>query len=52
MQYARSQGVDGPDLPPLSAMTVTVPGAPALWEDVVKKYGSMPLDQAISSTHY
>lgn len=41
----RSRGHKGTELPPDSALTVTVPGAAALWEDVTKTFGSLPLAQ-------
>lgn len=43
----RAQGILGLDLPPFSALTVTVPGAAALWEDVVKLYGKLSLKQVM-----
>lgn len=43
----RAAGVVGPELPPFSAMTVTVPGAAALWEDTVKTWGRLPLSQVL-----
>ena len=46
MQHVRSLGIDGLDMPPFSALTVTVPGAAALWEDVIKKHGKLTLKQA------
>lgn len=35
----------GTCLPVDSGLTVTVPGAPALWEDVVLQWGRLPLQQ-------
>ncbi len=45
-QAVRRLGHKGTELPPESALTVTVPGAAALWEDAVKTFGSLPLAQA------
>ena len=45
MQAVRQAGVSGPELPPFSALTVTVPGAPGLWEDAVKQFGRLSLEQ-------
>ena len=41
----RRRGIGGPELPPGSALCVTVPGAPALWEDTVKTFGKLDLKQ-------
>lgn len=35
----RAAGVEGHELPLFSALTVTVPGAAALWEDAVRMFG-------------
>ena len=45
MQEVRKRGIGGPELPPGSALCVTVPGAPALWEDTVKTFGKLDLKQ-------
>ena len=45
LQAVRKRGHEGTELPPDSALTVTVPGAAALWEDVTKTFGSLPLAQ-------
>ena len=45
LQHVRSLGHHGLDMPPFSALTVTVPGAAALWEDVIKTYGNLTLKQ-------
>ena len=45
MQAVRKAGVSGQELPPFSALTVCVPGAPGLWEDAVKHFGRLPLAQ-------
>ncbi len=44
-QEVRRRGIEGPELPPGSALCVTVPGAPALWEDTVKTFGKLSLKQ-------
>ena len=44
-QEVRRRGIEGPELPPGSALCVTVPGAPALWEDTVKTFGKLSLRQ-------
>lgn len=40
MEAVRAAGITGPELPHRHAMTVAVPGAVALWEDSVKRWGS------------
>ena len=45
MQKARELGVKGMEFEPYSALTVTVPGAAAAWEDTVKMYGKLSLKQ-------
>ena len=45
VQEVRSRGITGLDLPSFSALTVTVPGAPALWEDVIRSFGKLSLKQ-------
>ena len=45
VQEVRKRGIGGPELPPGSALCVTVPGAPALWEDTVKTFGRLDLKQ-------
>ena len=44
-QEVRRRGICGPELPAGSALCVTVPGAPALWEDTVKTFGKLSLTQ-------
>ena len=44
-QEVRRRGICGPELPAGSALCVTVPGAPALWEDTVKAFGKLNLKQ-------
>lgn len=43
----RAQGKTGTELPPDSALCVTVPGAAALWEDTVKGFGKLDLKQVL-----
>ncbi len=38
--------VRGGALPPFHALTVTVPGAAAAWEDAVRLWGKLSLEQA------
>ena len=45
VEEVRKRGIGGPELPPGSALCVTVPGAPALWEDTVKTFGKLDLKQ-------
>lgn len=45
MDAVRARGIKGSALPPFHAVTVTVPGAAAAWEDAVKQWGSLPLSQ-------
>lgn len=40
LNAVRAAGVEGHELPLFSALTVTVPGAAALWEDAVSRWGS------------
>ena len=45
MQAVRGKGVKGNTLPTASALTVTVPGTAAMWEDTVTHFGRLPLSQ-------
>jgi hypothetical protein len=45
LERIRAAGIGGSELPPNSALSVTVPGAAALWEDAVRQWGSMGLEQ-------
>ncbi|CAK0786946.1 hypothetical protein CVIRNUC_010160 [Coccomyxa viridis] len=47
LEEVRKRGIGGPELPPGSALCVTVPGAPALWEDTVKTFGRLDLKQVL-----
>ena len=42
----RARGIKGSALPPFHAITVTVPGAAAAWEDAAQQWGTLPLSQA------
>ena len=50
LEMLRERGIslEGRPLDPHSALCVTVPGAPMLWEDLVKKYGSMSLAEVLA----
>ena len=45
LQKARELGVKGGEFEPFSALTVTVPGAAAAWEDTIKMYGRLTLKE-------
>lgn len=45
LQHCRAEGLKGPELPQESPFTVTVPGAPALWEDILQAHGKLTLAQ-------
>lgn len=45
VQKARELGVKGKEFEPFSALTVTVPGAAAAWEDTIKTYGKLSLKE-------
>lgn len=45
-KQVRKLGIRGAALPPFHAVTVTVPGAAAAWEDAVQQWGTLPLSQA------
>jgi gamma-glutamyltranspeptidase/glutathione hydrolase len=46
LDYVRTTGrIQGTELPTLSALTVAVPGAVALWEDALKDWGKLQLAQ-------
>lgn len=46
VQKARELGVKGAEFEPFSALTVTVPGAAAAWQDTIKTYGKLTLKEA------
>ncbi len=46
LEAVRERGVKGGALPPFHALTVTVPGAAAAWEDAVRQWGNLSLEQA------
>ena len=48
MLRERGISVEGRPLDPHSALCVTVPGAPLLWEDLVKRHGRMALAQVLA----
>ena len=50
-QKARELGVKGGEFEPFSALTVTVPGAAAAWEDTVKMYGKLTLKEVQHNAH-
>ncbi len=45
LEAIRAAGITGSELPPSSALSVTVPGAAALWEDVLQQWGTRSLQQ-------
>lgn len=45
LQKARELGVTGGEFEPFSALTVTVPGAAAAWEDTIKTFGKLSLKE-------
>ncbi|KAF6255728.1 gamma-glutamyltranspeptidase [Scenedesmus sp. NREL 46B-D3] len=40
LEAVRAAGITGSELPPRHALTVSVPGAAALWEEAVQRWGS------------
>lgn len=53
LEYLNSKGIGDPNLgfKPMdskSGLTVTVPGAPALWEDLLKMYGKMSMHDVLA----
>lgn len=51
VQKARELGVTGGEFEPFSALTVTVPGAAAAWEDTAKMYGKLTLKEVSHNAH-
>eukprot|EP00056_Hartaetosiga_gracilis_P010418 m.153573 g.153573 ORF g.153573 m.153573 type:complete len:514 (+) comp13310_c0_seq5:140-1681(+) len=47
LDYVRAQGISGKKLPMRSALTVTVPGAPACWCDCVELFGTWTMEQVL-----
>lgn len=47
IEHIRKEGIDGDSLPNLSIHAITVPGAARGWEDLVKKFGTMPLTEVL-----
>ena len=45
MEAVRERGITGSALPRFHALTVTVPGAAAAWEDAVKQWGKLSLSE-------
>ena len=45
LEAVRKLGIKGTALPPFHTVTVTVPGAAAAWEDAVKQWGTLDLEQ-------
>lgn len=45
LECVRSKGINGHEMPPFSPLTVSVPGAAALWEDAVAQWGKLSLAQ-------
>ena len=45
VQKARELGCKSSEFPPFSALTVTVPGAAAAWEDTLKTFGKLSLKE-------
>ena len=46
LEAVRERGVKGGALPAFHALSVTVPGAAAAWEDAVRLWGNLSLEQA------
>lgn len=49
-QAVREKGVQGTELPPYSPLCITVPGAAALWEDLIKEHGSKSMQEVNGHT--
>lgn len=47
IEQLRKEGVDGNNIPGLNVHAITVPGAARGWEDLVKKFGTMPLTEVL-----
>jgi len=47
IEHIRKEGIEGDGLPNLSIHAITIPGAARGWEDLVKKFGTMPLTEVL-----
>ncbi|KAK9787880.1 hypothetical protein WJX73_007818 [Symbiochloris irregularis] len=47
LEAVREKGIKGTELPPYSPLCITVPGAAALWEDLVKEHGSKSMQDVL-----
>ncbi|GAB5494627.1 MAG: gamma-glutamyltransferase family protein [Phototrophicaceae bacterium] len=47
IEHVRQEGVEGDSIPGLNVHAITVPGAARGWEDLVKKFGTMPLTEVL-----
>lgn len=47
IEHIRKDGVEGDSIPGLNVHAITVPGAARGWEDLVKKFGTMPLTEVL-----
>ncbi|MGJ3237185.1 MAG: gamma-glutamyltransferase family protein [Anaerolineae bacterium] len=45
--HLRKDGVEGDSIPGLNVHAITVPGAARGWEDLVKKFGTMPMTEIL-----
>ena len=47
IEHLRKEGITGNEIPGLNVHAITVPGAARGWEDLVKKFGTMPLTEVL-----
>lgn len=47
IEHLRKEGITGDEIPGLNVHAITVPGAARGWEDLVKKFGTMPLTEVL-----
>ncbi|MEM9953295.1 MAG: gamma-glutamyltransferase [Chloroflexota bacterium] len=47
IEEVRKSGVEGDSIPGLNVHAITVPGAARGWEDLVKRFGTMPLTEVL-----
>ena len=47
IEHLRNEGVEGNKIPGLNVHAITVPGAARGWEDLIKKFGTMPLTEVL-----